>query len=229
MMLAVMQPYLFPYLGYFQLANYCDKFVFYDDVNFIKGGYINRNNILANGQKQLFTLPVEKSSSNRKINELSFSSNRKKVVKTIEQNYRKAPFFQAVMPIVFKTLNSSETHVPSLCRDSIESVFEYLSLDFDYSFSSDLEYDKSASAPNKLYAMCEMFQADKYCNMKNGQSLYSKKEFAERGIDLSFLEMANISYSQGENDFVSHLSIIDVLMWNDKNVVEALLQKYIIS
>ena len=97
MMLAVMQPYLFPYLGYYQLAYHVNKFIFYDDVNFIKGGYINRNNILANGRRQLFTIPVEKSSSNRKINELHFSNNRKKVVKTIEQSYRRAPYFEAVM------------------------------------------------------------------------------------------------------------------------------------
>ena len=229
MMLAVMQPYLFPYLGYYQLAYHVNKFIFYDDVNFIKGGYINRNNILANGRRQLFTIPVEKSSSNRKINELHFSNNRKKVVKTIEQSYRRAPYFEAVIPIVCEILNSSETHVPKLCSDSVGSVFKYLGLEFNSSFSSDLHYNRDASAKDKLYSICKILKADKYCNMKNGQSQYSKDEFAEKGIELSFLEMENFSYYQGKNDFVSHLSIIDILMWNDKSAVKALMKKYIIS
>lgn len=224
-----MQPYLFPYLGYFQLVKYCDEFVFYDDVQFIKGGYINRNNILANGQKQLFTIPVVKASSNRKINEHHFSDNRGKFFKSIEQNYRKAPQFEAVMPILDKVLNTNETQVAVLCKDSILSVFNYLSIDINYRFSSELDYNKSASASEKLFEICQLINTNRYCNMKSGKSLYSKKQFAERGIELSFLEMAALSYPQNKNEYVSHLSIIDVLMWNDKSAVKALLQKYIIS
>lgn len=100
MIVGVMQPYLFPYLGYFQLVHHCDKFVFYDDVNYIKGGYVNRNNILCNSKKQLFTLPVEKASSFKKINELSFQRNPKKIIRTIEQAYSKSTYFDEVMPLV---------------------------------------------------------------------------------------------------------------------------------
>lgn len=229
MILAVMQPYIFPYLGYFQLAYHTDKFIFYDDVNFIKGGYINRNNILSKGQKQLFTLPVEKASSNRKINELHFSSNRKKVLKSIEQNYRKAPYFEFVMPVITEVLSTKETQVSTLCKNSVISVFDYLALELDYSFSSDLNYDRAGSASAKLFSLCDVTDANKYCNMKNGELLYSKKDFKEKGIELTFLEMANFIYSQGENDFVSHLSIIDVLMWNEKSTVIELMKKYFVS
>ena len=54
---AIMQPYIFPYLGYFQLVNCVDTFVFYDDVNFIKRGWINRNKILINGKEVLLSFP----------------------------------------------------------------------------------------------------------------------------------------------------------------------------
>jgi hypothetical protein len=224
-----MQPYLFPYLGYFQLAKHCDTFVFYDDVNFIKGGYINRNNILANGQKQLFTVPVEKASSFSKINELHFAANRKKIIRSIEQNYRKAPNFDAVMPMVSEVLTSDETQVAHLCSDSVTAVFTYLECELDYCFSSELEYDKNTSAPEKLYAMCTLLEADKYCNMKSGNNLYDKEHFKAKNIELSFLEMADLSYPQGKHDFVSHLSMIDVLMWNSKDDVKTLLKKYDIS
>ncbi|MFT6986924.1 MAG: hypothetical protein ACJAT7_002774 [Psychromonas sp.] len=229
MILAVMQPYLFPYLGYYQLAYHSDKFIFYDDVNFIKGGFINRNNILANGQKQLFTVPVEKASSFSKINELHFVANRKKILRSIEQNYRKAPNFEAVMPLISQIFSAKETQVARLCRDSVLAVFNYLAIELDYSFSSELDYDKSASAAEKLYAMCSLNNADKYCNMKNGEVLYKKEQFKAKNIELSFLEISNLSYPQGKHDFVSHLSIIDVLMWNAKDDVKKLLQKYNIS
>jgi hypothetical protein len=229
MILAVMQPYLFPYLGYFQLAHHCDKFVLYDDVNFIKGGYINRNNILSNGQKQMFTLPIEKASSFAKINELHFAANRKKIVKSIEQNYRKAPNFDAVMPMINEIFTAKETQVARLCRDSIVAVYDYLAIELDYCFSSELDYDKSAPAAEKLYAMCSLLNADKYCNMKNGEALYKKEQFKAKNIELSFLDMADLSYPQGKHEFVSHLSIIDVLMWNSKDDAKTLMQKYIIS
>lgn len=229
MILAVMQPYLFPYLGYFQLAKYCDTFVFYDDVNFIKGGYINRNNILAKGQKQLFTVPVEKASSFSKINDLHFAANRKKIIRSMEQNYRKAPYFDIVMPMINQVLTAEETQVARLCRDSVLGVFDYLGYPLDYCFSSELDYDKSASAAEKLYAMCSLLEADKYCNMKSGNSLYDKGQFKAKNIELSFLEMADLTYPQGKHDFVSHLSMIDVLMWNSKDQVKILLQKYLIS
>ena len=69
MKLAIMQPYLFPYIGYYQLINSVDKFIIYDDVNFIKQGWLNRNSILVNGKRNLFTVPLENQSSFTKINE----------------------------------------------------------------------------------------------------------------------------------------------------------------
>jgi hypothetical protein len=229
MKIAVMQPYIFPYLGYFQLANYCDKFVFYDDANFIKGGFINRNNILAQGEKQLFTLPVIKASSFSKINELNFTQDRKKALKSIEQNYRKAPHFAAVMPIIREILQSEETRVAHLCKDSVNIVFDYLGIELDYCFSSSLDYNKEATAAEKLCAMCQLFGADQYYNMAGGKLLYKKEEFKAKGIELSFLQMGDISYSQGKCEFVKNLSIIDALMWNSIDYVKALLNEYVIS
>jgi len=93
-----MQPYVFPYIGYFQLIELADVFVFYDDVNFIKQGWINRNNVLANNKSLLFTIPLNKISSFVKINEVIINENffnkwQNKFLRTIEQSYKKAPFF----------------------------------------------------------------------------------------------------------------------------------------
>jgi hypothetical protein len=131
--------------------------------------------------------------------------------------------------MINQVLTSEETQVADLCRDSMMAVFDYLDYPLNYCFSSELDYDKSASAAEKLYAMCSLLEADKYCNMKSGNSLYDKGQFKAKNIELSFLEMADLTYPQGKHDFVSHLSIIDVLMWNSIDEVNSLLQKHIIS
>lgn len=92
---AIMQPYFFPYLGYFQMFNAVDKFVLLDDVNFIMRGYINRNSILLNGKAHKFSIPLEKPSQNKLINEtkLNFSlKDKENFLKTIQLAYKKAPF-----------------------------------------------------------------------------------------------------------------------------------------
>jgi len=226
MVVGVMQPYLFPYLGYYQLAFHCDKFVFYDDVNFIKGGYINRNNILCNGKKQLVTLPVEHASSFKKINELIFHSNTKKIIKTIEQAYSKSPYFNDVMPLIANIFNSENRNVATMASNSIKNVLEYLEIQKELYRSSELEYDRELDAANKLYSICDVFDANKYCNSLGGQSLYSKEQFLEKGINLSFIKMESVKYFQGGGEFVENLSIIDVLMWNSKDEVIDLLSKY---
>ena len=103
MKIAIMQPYFFPYLGYWQLMNIVDKFVIYDDVNYIKRGWINRNRILVEGKPFYIHVPVMKASQNKIINEMEVfvdSSLRKKELKTIELAYKKAPFFDSVYPLI---------------------------------------------------------------------------------------------------------------------------------
>ena len=118
MITAVMQPYLFPYLGYFQLINCSDNFIIYDDVNFIKGGYINRNYILSNGEKQRFTVSVPGASQNKKINELCYSGDVKKVLASIHHAYSKAPYFEKVYPLIEKILKRKERSISDVCLQS---------------------------------------------------------------------------------------------------------------
>lgn len=226
MTFAVMQPYLFPYLGYYQLVNAVGTFVFYDDVTYIKNGYINRNNILVNGKAQRFTVPVPGTSSNTLIKDLSFDSNVKKTLKTISQSYAKAPYFNDVYPIIEKILTSTERQVHTLCANSITAVFSYLGITKQFKFSSDLQYDRALPAADKLIAMASLLNSKDYINSPGGKSLYSKEYFAEKGVNLSFIEMEKVNYQQGKNDFVPYLSMIDVLMWNSKEQAAKLLNKY---
>src|SRR4051812_4492478 len=98
-----MQPYLLPYIGYFQLIAAVDRFLFLDDVNYINRGWINRNRILLGGKDHLFTLNLKEVSQNKKINEIEIAKDERwtaKFLRTVESAYRKAPHYSAVMPIL---------------------------------------------------------------------------------------------------------------------------------
>lgn len=230
MILAVMQPYLFPYIGYYQLAYHSDFFIFYDDVNYIKNGYINRNTILTKNGRQLFTIPVKKASSFTKINELEFDANVKKVLASLSQAYSKAPYFSAVYPMIEKILCAENRSVSSIASNSIIEVFKYLNLDFSYAYSSMLEYDRSQSAPDKLYQFCNIYKADHYTNTIGGQALYDKSEFSQRNIKLQFIKNQSCSYPQFNSQaFEENLSMIDILMNTSPEEIITLLGKYYVE
>lgn len=226
-MIAVMQPYIFPYLGYYQLVNISDTFILYDDVNFIKGGYINRNNILVDRAAQRFTLPVPGASSNKKICELSFSPDTKKILKTISQAYSKAPFYSDVYPLIETVLQKEERRISSVCQEGIKSVFDYLGIDKKIIKSTDLTYDRGASPADRLIEMTKSFDDSVYVNSIGGQALYDKGYFDTRGVELKFMKMKSVQYSQAECEFIPNLSMIDVLMWCEPKFVKKLLSEYV--
>jgi len=226
MKVAVMQPYLFPYLGYYQLINSVDVFVLYDDVAFIKKGYINRNSILMNGESARVTIPVPGASQNKLIKELSYTADVTKVLKTFRHSYASAPFFDDVFPMIERVLTHPERDITTICQLSLTAVFGYLGIDRKIVRSSALEYDRNLPAADRLVAICEQFDATNYVNSIGGQKLYSREYFSEQGKTLSFLQMHDVSYPQGESEFVPYLSMIDVLMWCDKQQARDLLQQY---
>ncbi|WP_312074561.1 WbqC family protein [Atlantibacter sp.] len=226
MNIGIMQPYLFPWIGYFQLIYQSDLFVLYDDACFIKQGYINRNSILCAGQAQRFTIPVPGASSHKRISELCFSDQVTKIVKTVEQNYSKAPFFRDVMPLFADVLFHQERNITTCCQRAIEAIFNYLGLERYIICSSELDYDRSENAENKVIGMCKALKANTYVNSTGGRHLYQADSFAAEGITLRFLQANNTPYSQGEQDFVPNLSIIDVLMHCEPQQVIKALKNY---
>ena len=226
MNVAIMQPYFFPWIGYFQLIYQSDVFVLYDDANFIKQGYINRNSILVDGQAQRFTLPVPSASSFERIGELTFSLQVEKIARTLEQSYRKAPFFSDVMPLVEKALWNKDRDITACCRVAIDGVSGYLGLEQNIVRSSSLTYDRNENAENKVIGICKALEGERYVNSTGGRHLYSAKNFAQHGITLRFLQANNTVYSQGAHDFVPYLSMIDVLMHCEPEQVRQALKNF---
>jgi predicted nuclease of restriction endonuclease-like (RecB) superfamily len=226
MITAVMQPYLFPYLGYFQLINCSDNFVIYDDVNYIKNGYINRNYILSNGEKQRITIPVLGASSNKKIKELCYSADVKKVLVSIQQAYSKAPYFKEVYSLIEKVLEDKNRSISEICRQSYIAIFNYLGIKKNFVKSSDLEYNRANRPEERLVELTKYFDSNKYVNAIGGKELYCKDYFKNNGIELSFIAPGLPKYEQGAGEFIVGLSIIDILMWCEIDTVKGMLNTF---
>jgi hypothetical protein len=227
MITAVMQPYLFPYIGYYQLVLSSDFFVFYDDVNYIKRGYVNRNNILLDGVAHRFTLPVPSASQNTLICNLKFSDEVRKIIETINHAYKKAPYFSDVMPIIEEVLTQKDRDITSVCIAGIELVFDYLSIDSPKLLrSTDIAYNRNKSAAEKLIAITKELSCSEYVNSPGGRELYGKNYFLSENVTLHFIEPKIEEYLQGDSEFIPYLSIIDVLMWCSKKEAIRLLNLY---
>ena len=227
--IAVMQPYLFPYLGYFQLIRSVDEFIFYDDVNFIKSGWINRNRIKINGEPAFITVPCGKVSSFKKINEIliNWDENQKsKFLKKIEQNYCKTPYFYDVFEMISGIIKSDEKRISHFAGLSVCTVFNYLEIETKLSYSSERFDNCGLEKTERLVDICKKSNAETYINPVGGSILYKKEAFEKEGIKLFFLKSDDIVYSQSDDPFISNLSIIDALMYLSKEEIKLLLEKY---
>ena len=227
MKLAIMQPYFFPYLGYFQLINFADIFVFYDDVNYIKGGWINRNIILNNNKNGYFTLCLNKSSSNKKIKDIEILDNKDHLLKALIHTYKKTPYFDIVISIFEQSLYSGKKRISEINYDAIVNITNYLDLQKEFYKSSEVcPQFSTQSREDRIISICLKFNADQYINMINGRDLYSNEIFEEHGINLVFFEPILIPYRQFDKNFRSGLSIIDALMFNSPQEIRVLLTTY---
>lgn len=229
MKLAVMQPYLFPYLGYYQLIHSVDKFVVYDDVSFIKQGWINRNNILLNNKKYLFFAPVKGISSFKKINETEIDYKYdwiKKTLQTMEQAYKKAPEFKNVYPIIENVLNKKSDLISTLATESLIEVCNYLDIKTEIQKTSCNYNNENLKGQDRVIDICKKENAHEYINPIGGQELYSKEEFKINNLTLNFINMNPINYKQYNEIHIPYLSIIDVLMFNDKLSVNKFITSY---
>jgi len=227
--LGIMQPYLFPYLGYFQLIDSVDTFVFFDDVNYIKKGWINRNYILVDNNKYMWTLPLIKTSQNKKINEHEIFEPKKtkeKLSKLIYKAYEKAPNFKSVFPLINSILSGSEILISEIALKSIFEITNYLNLNKTFKRSSDLINPNKYSSYLRIIDIIKLLNCSKYINPIGGYKLYDKLLFKKNGIELQFIETSEIFYKQYNNNFIPNLSMIDVLMFNNIETIKFFLKEY---
>jgi hypothetical protein len=251
MKLGIMQPYFFPYIGYFQAINATDKYILYENVNFIKKGWMNRNShLLKNNKSCYFIVPLREKSSLKKINEIELHEDdkwRKQILNRLFFNYKKARYFDVVYPLIEFVINYPTNKLAEINYQSIKKVCEYLSIKTEITKEcakyADIEEQLMSEEINKndfpslklenwdhkvvrILEICRRENANIYINAIGGIELYSKNIFLQNNIDLMFIRTKKIEYKQFNNEFIPNLSIIDVLMFNSIEKTNELLNEF---
>ena len=226
MKLAIMQPYFLPYIGYFQLIKAVEKYVIYDNVNYINKGWVNRNNILLNRQKYLFTLSLLGASQNKFINEIFVEQNQSKLQKTLETAYKKAPYFENVFSVIQNIFDYEDKNLAKFVGNSIMQIADYLNIKTEFIYSSEINKDNLLKGQEKILYICKILNATNYINAIGGQELYDKEIFKQNNIELNFLKTEIVEYKQLKNEFVPYLSVLDVMMFNSVEEINLMLDKF---
>lgn len=224
--LAIMQPYFLPYIGYFQLMAKVDKFVIFDDVNFINRGWINRNRFLLNGAAHTFTVPLRGASQNKLICEIELADEQKwrqKLLRTLYQSYCKAPCYKNVSNLLERMIDFPTILLDEFLLNSLQELAKYLTLDVDIVATSRVYKNRQLKGQDRILDICRLENASDYVNPIGGTDLYDKSEFANHDIKLHFVQSAPVRYNQNTPEHVPWLSIVDVLMFNKATDVRRLL------
>lgn len=230
MKIGIVQPYFLPYIGYFALINSVDKFVYFDDVQYIRRGWVNRNRIKIVDNWHYITLPVSKASFSANINEIYIAKDEKevnKIKKSIENNYRKAPCYNEIKELLFDLIVSGK-NLSKLNISLTNKVCNYLDINTKMYISSEIIKSNFLKGEDKIIDICKILDGNHYINPIGGVKIYSKEKFSKYGIKLNFIKMNEIVYPQGKRDFIPNLSIVDVLMWNSKEDIRSILNNYIL-
>ena len=203
-----------------------DTFVFYDDVSYIKQGWINRNRILLDGHDYLFTIILNGVNQNKKINAIEIGNNRMKLLMTFKHAYRKAPFFKEVEPLLHSIFEAEQSNLSQYIVDANLFITSYLGIDTKILISSEIDKNNELKKQDKIFEICNKLGATTYINAEGGKELYSKADFEKAGIELYFIEPQLIEYKQFNNNFIPSLSIIDVMMFNSIDVIQAMLNNF---
>lgn len=228
MKVGIMQPYFLPYIGYFQLIAAVDLFIVYDNIEYTKKGWINRNRMLSNGTDTTFSLPLRKDSDYLNVvdRELSSDFNRQKFLNQIRGAYIKAPQFKAVWPLIEKIVMYESSNLFRYIHNSIIEICRYLDINTKICLSSEVPIDHNLKNQDKVISLCQANNATIYINTSGGIDLYSKEAFDGAGLQLNFIKALPFEYAQLGNEFVPWLSIVDVLMFNSVASIKTQIQNY---
>lgn len=224
-----MQPYFFPYIGYFQLINATETFVIYDNIQYIKGGWINKNRLLFNNKIQTFTVPLKKSSSFSEIKSRRVLSNVHgqkiiaKILRLINGNYCNSRYFSDVYPIIVGCFSFDSKNLFDYIYNSINVIINYLDIKTNLIISSELSINHDSKHQDKVIEICKNLKADQYINSIGGYDIYSMTKFSSKNINLKFLKVGDIDYKK---ETIKGLSIIDLLMNYSKIEINNMLDNY---
>lgn len=228
-----MQPYFFPYLGYFGLIASTDRWIVFDPVQYIRKGWVNRNRVLKNGGGEKYigvTMADHSRETLLKDMRLAPEPDRfDRIVRHLDF-YRsvRAPHYHGVIALLEECFApGEEALVPFLTR-SLRITCEHLGIPFGYEVYSamDLDHEKAQHPGDWALHICRALGAGSYVNPPGGRAIFDKARFAEAGIRLLFHEQELPAYDQRTTTFTPGLSIIDVMMFNTPEAIRAMLTRH---
>lgn len=232
MKIAIMQPYFFPYLGYFQLINSVDRFVLGDEVQYIYQGWINRNRILKPDKDgfSYIMIPVVKESSKSLIKDVvAVEGNewKNKIIRQLDHYRKKSPYYSKVYELVTDCFTTRECSITKLNAVFLKAVCDYIGISYKVEIQSDMQFDYSDihDTCERPIKMCEQMGATEYINPVGGKELYDAERFEAKNIKLRFFQSRAVEYFQNRNGFEPSLSIIDVMMFNSACEIKSMLNE----
>lgn len=228
--IAVMQPYLFPYLGYFQLIAAADVFVLGDDLQYVRSGWVNRNRILQGNEARLISFPLKKDRFVLQINQRQlcdgFTEEAERLVRLITESYEKAPYFAQVMPLIERLIRFPHQNIALYAENALRELCAYLHIVTPIMRSSDLILGTPADKQERIIRIAHTFQATTFITPEGGSVVYDRDHLARNRLLVRFFRMDPVAYQQFGEPFVANLSIIDVLMFNCVEQVQQMLSQY---
>jgi hypothetical protein len=234
MKLGIMQPYFFPYLGYFSLIKHTDRFILLDTVQFIRHGWIERNRVLKQNDGWLYIqVPIiKKKGRETLIKDLLIDNNQKwkqKIFSQLHQYKKNAPNYNIVIKLLDDLFENEFTNIIALNKTSLEIVCDYLGIRNDIRVFSEMNLSiEKPNAPDEwaLNICNAVGNVDEYWNPLGGQSFFDKNKYISSGLGLKFQDIKLQSYYQNREEFEFGLSIIDVMMFNTPEVISEMLNQY---
>ena len=211
-----MQPYFFPYIGYWQLLNAVDKFIIYDNIQYTKKGWINRNRYLVQNEPAYFTVPLVGAEEYLDIDHREVSNIfwKGKIVNQLNAAYKKAPFYGDLKAILDYTFSNREDNLFVFLKCNIENMMEVLGITTELIVSSSISIDRSKKGEERVIDLCKKVDTATYINPIGGLELYDSNRFKENSLELLFIKSRLTPYKQFDNDFIPALSILDVIAFN---------------
>lgn len=221
MRVAIMQPYFFPYVGYFQLIGAVDLFIVYDNIKYTKKGWINRNRMLQSGRDAMFSLPLRSDSDYLDVRDRALADdfNRDKLLNQLRGAYGRAPNFAEVFPMIDRAVRHNDKNLFGYLHHALVCTCDHLGLKTPIRISSTIDIDHGLKNQDKVIALAKAVGATTYVNAIGGLELYDREAFKAQDLDLKFIRSKPFEYRQFGDPFVPWLSIIDVLMFNAHETV----------
>lgn len=232
MKLGIMQPYFFPYLGYFSLIKHTDQWIIFDVVQFIRHGWIERNRILRPQEGwQYIKVPLVKKSRETLIKDMEINDNkdwRGMIFRQFEHYKKRAPFYKEVILFLDNAFDYQTKSITNLNAHLLQKTCEYIGIPFNFKIFSEMALNiEPVKAPGEwALNISKVLGASQYINPPGGKEIFDKEQFMKSGIELKFLQIHLQKYWQGRIMFEEGLSILDVMMFNSKQQIQSMVTDY---